>query len=218
MDVIIAKKVLDILEEEVQKYQVPIMDLVETHDDDPFKILIGTILSSRTKDATTAKVCKQLFKEVTKPEDFEKKSVEEIEKLIYPCGFYKTKAKNLKKLPIVLTEQFGGKIPQTIEELVELPGVGRKTANLVVSLAFDKDGLCVDTHVHRITNRWGFIRTKTPLESEARLKKKLPKDKWRVVNRVLVAYGQQVCTPISPWCSKCPVEKYCEQKGVRSSR
>lgn len=218
MDIATAKKVLDILENEVKKYQVPIMDLVATHDDDPFKILVGTILSARTKDETTAKVCKQLFKKVRKPSDFEERSVEDIEKLIYPCGFYKTKARSLKKLPLVLEERFGGEIPQTIEELIELPGVGRKTANLVVSLAFNKDGLCVDTHVHRITNRWGFIRTKTPQESELRLKKKLPKDKWRVVNRVLVAYGQQICTPISPWCSKCPVQKYCEQKGVRSSR
>ncbi len=218
MNTLTALKVLDILEEEVKKYRVPIMDLVETHDDDPFKILIGTILSARTKDETTAKVCKKLFKEIKKPSDIEKKSVEEMEKLVYPCGFYKTKARNLKKLPVVLKEKFAGKIPETINELIELPGVGRKTANLVVSLAFNEDGLCVDTHVHRITNRWGFIRTKTPHESELRLKKKLPKEKWRVVNRVLVAYGQQVCTPISPWCSKCPVEKYCEKKGMRSQR
>lgn len=209
-------KVLDILEQEVQEYDVPIMDLYETHEDDPFRILIGTILSARTKDETTAVVCKKLFKKVRNPQELQGLSVQEIEKFIFPVGFYKTKARHLKSLANILVDK--GHIPNTLDELVALPGVGPKTANLVVSLAFNKDGLCVDTHVHRIMNRLGFIRTKTPIESEMRLKKKLPKNYWRLVNRVLVAYGQNTCTPISPYCSRCPVRDKCERKKVLSSR
>ena len=216
MDTLTALHTLDILEQEVQDYNVPIMDLYETHEDDPYKILVGTILSARTKDETTAVVCKRLFKKAKSPKELEQLSVHELEELIFPVGFYKTKARHLKKLGVILVNK--GFIPQTIEELVELPGVGPKTANLVVSLAFNKDGLCVDTHVHRIMNRLGFIRTKTPFESEARLKKKLPKEYWRLVNRVLVAYGQNTCTPISPRCSRCPVRDLCEQRGVSTRR
>ena len=142
----------------------------------------------------------------------------EIEKLIYPVGFYKTKAKHLKQLPIILKQEFNNKIPETIEELIKLPGVGRKTANLVVTIAFNKPGICVDTHVHKIMNRIGYIETKTPYETEMRLRDKLPKKYWKTINSILVAFGQNLCTPISPHCSNCPINKYCNRLGVKKSR
>tara|TARA_Y100000310_G_scaffold343908_1_gene453844 strand:- start:2166 stop:2813 length:648 start_codon:yes stop_codon:yes gene_type:complete len=210
--------VIRILRKEVVKYKVPIMDLVKNQTHDPFKILVGTILSARTKDEVTAVVLPKLWKEVGRADDFRKLSVEQIQKLIYPVGFYKNKAKFLKKLPEVLDKEFGGKLPQSVEELVKLPGVGRKTANLVVALAFDKPAICVDTHVHKIMNGLGYVKTKNPLETEMALRKKLPKKYWIDVNRLLVAFGQHLCRPVSPKCSICPIYKYCSRIGVTNSR
>ena len=211
------KKVYAILEKEVTGMPLPIMDLVETHGNDPFKVLVGTVLSARTKDQTTAVACKKLFKEVRSFEELRKVSLKQLEQLIYPVGFYTTKAKNLKTLAKQMLE-FDDEVPQTIDELVTLAGVGRKTANLVLSIAFNIDALCVDIHVDRIMNRLGYIRTKTPLETEMRLRRKLPIAMWSATNRILVAYGQHLCTPISPHCTKCKVKNLCEQKGVKSSR
>ncbi|MFT4297699.1 MAG: endonuclease III domain-containing protein [Candidatus Woesearchaeota archaeon] len=203
-------KVYSILEKEVQNYKVPVVDLIKIQTNDPFKVLIATILSARTKDETTVNACKKLFKAVNKVDDFNSISIKQIEKLIYPVGFYHTKAKHLKLLPKVLKEKFNGVIPETVEELIQLPGVGRKTANLVVAIGFNKPGMCVDVHVHRISNRFGYIKTKTPFESEMALRKKLPLKYWEKYNSVLVAFGQNLCRPINPRCWECPVSRYCD--------
>ncbi len=205
-----------ILNKAVKGYQVPIVDLVEAKTKDPFKILLATILSARTNDKTTAIVYKKLFAKVNSAKDLEKLNVKQIEKLIYPVGFYKNKAKYLKKLPVVLKEKFNNKLPRTIEELIELPGVGRKTANLVMAVAFKIPAICVDVHVNRIMNRFGYIKTKNPLETEMILRKKLPKKYWLQINYIIVAFGQNLCKPINPQCNICPVYKYCKRVGVKT--
>jgi endonuclease III len=211
-------EIFSTLDKIVPTLDVPIIELIESQTKDPFKILVATLLSARTKDQTTAEVCKRLFKVINTPADLTKKSVAQIEKLIFPVGFYKNKAKYLKKLPTVLQEEFQGIIPETVDELVRLPGVGRKTANLVVAVAFKKPAICVDIHVHRISNRFGWVKTKTPFETEMTLRKKLPSKYWLKINWYLVAYGQSLCTPISPWCSLCSIKKYCKQKNVTTTR
>ena len=205
------------LDREIPDYKVPVIELIEAQTHDPFKILVGTILSARTKDEVTSQAATRLFTKVKKPEDLNKITQTQIEKLIYPVGFYKTKAKHLKQLPRAL-EEFNNTIPKTIDELTKLPGVGRKTANLVVTVAFNDDAICVDTHVHRITNRWGYLKTKTPHETEMALRNKLPKKYWKKINWYLVAYGQHLCKPISPFCSKCPIIKWCNQINVNKTR
>ncbi|MFW6231302.1 MAG: endonuclease III domain-containing protein [Nanoarchaeota archaeon] len=210
--------VMSILSKEVPKYDVPVVDLIKIQTNDPFRILLATILSSRTKDSTTAQAAARLFEKVKTFKDLETISDDELEKAIFPVGFYKTKVKNLKKLPTVIDEEFDGRIPKTVDELVKLPGVGRKTANLVSAVAFEEDAICVDTHVHRITNRLGYVDTKTPLETEMALREKLPREHWQKINNLLVAFGQNLCTPISPYCSKCPVRQHCKRTGVTNSR
>ncbi len=211
-------RIYKILSKEVKKYKVPVVDLIKIKTQSHFKVLVATILSARTKDETTIKVCERLFTVVKDINDFEKLSESEIEKLIYPVGFYKTKAKYLKKLPKALKEEFEGKIPSEIDDLLKLPGVGRKTANLVRVVGFKKDGLCIDTHCHRILNRLGYIETKTPYESEMALREKLPKKYWKKINYLMVAFGQNLCRPVSPYCSKCPIIDYCNQVGVDKKR
>ena len=142
----------------------------------------------------------------------------EIEKLIYPAGFYKIKAKNIKKICEILISEYKGKVPNSMEKLLELPNVGRKTANLVISVGFDGDGVCIDTHNHRILNRLGFLKTKNPEETEYEVRKKLDKEYWRELNFLLVGYGQYICRPISPYCSKCEIKKKCKRRGVEVSR
>ncbi len=205
---------LETIEEEVKDYRVPVVDLISTQTKDPFKILIATILSARTKDETTAEASARLFKKAGDSKSLSRLSEKEISDLIYPVGFYKSKAGYLKRLPDALNA-FGGNVPDDIDSLVTLPGVGRKTANLVVSIGFGKPGICVDTHVHRILNIWGYVRTKTPLETEMTLRKKLPKKYWILVNRILVAFGQGTCRPVSPHCDRCVVNKLCAKKGVK---
>lgn len=207
-----------ILDKIVPRLDVPVVELIESQTRDPFKILVATVLSARTKDGMTAKVCMRLFKKVSKPADLMSLSESDIQNLIYPVGFYKNKATYLKKIPFVLKERFDGIIPTTVDELIQLPGVGRKTANLVVAVAFKKPAICVDIHVHRMSNRLGLVRTKTPYETEMRLRKKLPKKYWLKINNYFVAYGQAICTPVSPWCSKCALQKYCKQIHVTSTR
>ena len=207
-----------ILKKEVEPYNVPVVDLIEIQTKDPFKVLIATILSARTKDETTAKACEKLFSKIKSAEDLNNFSEKEIQRLIYPVGFYKSKAKYLKKLPRILKEEFGGKIPSEIDDLLKLPGVGRKTANLVRAVAFKKPAMAIDVHCHRIFNRLGYIKTKTPLETEMVLRKKLSKEYWEEINSLFVFFGQHLCRPISPYCSKCPVIKYCNQMGVKKIR
>ena len=207
-----------ILSKEVKNYKVPVVDLIKIKTQSHFKVLVATILSARTKDETTIKVCERLFEKVKDVNDFEKLSEAEIEKLIYPVGFYRTKAKHLKKLPKVLNEEFNGKIPSEIDALLKLPGVGRKTANLVRAVAFKKPALAIDVHCHRIFNRLGYIQTKTPFETEMKLMEKLPKKYWEKINSIFVAFGQHLCRPVSPHCSKCPIIKHCNQVSVKKKR
>ena len=204
-----------ILKQEFEKKQAPVVDLVKAQTNDPFKILTATILSARTKDDTTSAACKKLFAVVSTPDDLKKLSVKEIEKLIFPVGFYHNKAKYLSELPDALDRLYDGKIPDTIDELCKLPGVGRKTANLVLTMAFNKPAMCVDIHVHRISNRFGLLSTKTPLETEMKLREILPKKYWMTWNSYLVSYGQTICSPINPKCDKCKIKKYCSRKNVK---
>ncbi len=206
-------RLIDTIEIAVKNYPVPVVDLIQVQTRDPFKVLVATILSARTKDETTAKASKRLFKKAPDLKSLAGLSEKEIEKLIYPVGFYRSKAGYLAKLPEAL-KAFCSSIPDDIDSLVTLPGVGRKTANLVVSVAFKKPAICVDTHVHRIMNIWGYVRTKNPLETEMALRKKLPKPYWLKVNGILVAFGQSLCRPVSPCCSQCPVEDVCPKTGL----
>lgn len=185
------------------------MAVPESADRDPFKILVATVISARTKDEVTHDVARRLFSKAGTPEQLAKMNVLEIERLIYPAGFYKVKARKLKELAKMLINRYGGRVPDTVEELVKLPGVGRKTANLVLVLGFDKPGICVDTHVHRIMNRWGYVHTKTPEETEYILRKKLPKKYWKTINHLLVTFGRSVCKPIKPRCDECLLNKIC---------
>lgn len=203
-----------ILKREYAKRRAPIVDLVKARTNDPFKILLATILSARTRDETTGEVSRRLFKVVTRPADLRKLTRKQLEKLIFPIGFFRSKAKHLKQLPDVLDDKFAGQIPDTIDALCELPGVGRKTANLVVAMAFDKPAICVDVHVHRISNRLGLLRTRTPLETEMTLRKMLPVRYWKTWNSYLVSFGQTVCTPLRPKCAECLLRSPCDRIGV----
>jgi endonuclease-3 len=210
--------VMRILRREVPQWETPIVTLMAETYESPFRVLISCILSLRTQDATTAKASHRLFAAADTPLAMLKLSAKKIENLIYPVGFYKTKAKNILDICRTLVKDRGGKVPDEIDELLKLKGVGRKTANLVVTLGYKKPGICVDTHVHRISNRWGYISTKTPEKSEFALRAKLPKQYWIEYNDLLVSFGQHLCRPISPVCSRCPVKKYCRQIGVTGRR
>lgn len=211
-------QIYKILEARFKEFPTPVVDFIEVQTKDPFKILVATILSARTKDSTTTKVVTELFKVVSKIEDLNKLSIPELEKLLYPVGFYKHKAEYLKALPKVMKEEFDNKIPEEIDELIKLPGVGRKTANLVRAIAFKKPAVCVDVHVHRIFNRLGMILTKNPLETEMTLRKELPVKYWIHFNSYFVAFGQNLCTPRRPKCSECPIYDGCRRIGVMVSR
>lgn len=212
------EKIIPALKREVKKFQTPVVELIAAERNDPFTILISTMLSLRTKDTTTAVASRRLFRVARTPQKMLKLTPTQIEKLVYPVGFYKTKARNILKTCSILTVKYDGRVPDTIEQLIELPGVGRKTANLVVSLGFGKDGICVDTHVHRISNRLGYVRTTTPYETEMALRKKLPRKYWNDVNVLMVTWGQNVCAPISPKCSVCVIKPWCTRVGVTTSR
>ncbi len=210
--------VIRILRREVPQWETPIVTLMAETYESPFRVLISCILSLRTQDATTARAAHRLFAVADTPEAMLKLSAKRIEKLIYPVGFYKTKAKNIRDICRVLVEKYGGEVPDEIDELLKLKGVGRKTANLVVTLGYKKPGICVDTHVHRISNRWGYVKTATPEKTEFALREKLPKPYWIEYNDLLVSFGQHLCRPISPLCSHCPVKKYCRRIGVTVRR
>ena len=201
------------LKKEFSAHNSPIIELIEAQTHDPFCVLVGTILSARTKDQCTAGAVKRLFAtakgKTFSPADLERLSQDEIEKLIYPVGFYRDKARHLKALPAVLDEKFGGELPDTIEELCELPGVGRKTANLTVAVGFDLPAICVDVHVHRICNRLGLVETKTPFDTEMALRKILPVKYWKTWNSHLVSFGQTRCGPVRPKCDGCPIRRFC---------
>ncbi len=198
--------------------RLPVVTLIAETERNPFKVLVSTILSARTKDDATAAATRRLFDAASTPEEIGALPAAELERLIFPVGFYRTKAENLRLAMGVLLDRFGGEVPQTVEELIELPGVGRKTANLVVTEGFRRPGICVDTHVHRITNLWGYVDTRNPLETEVALRAKLPRSQWIGLNKTLVSFGQKLCVPVSPWCSRCPVEEWCPKLGVKRRR
>jgi endonuclease III len=197
---------------------LPSVSMVAENSSDPFKILISTMISLRTKDEVTLEASNRLFKKAPSPEKIRLLPEEEIAALIYPAGFYRTKAGNIKKTCEILINSHRGLVPQTIEDLLALPGVGRKTANLVLSLGFRIDAICVDTHVHRISNRLGWVSSKTPEETEKALMEVLPIEFWIPVNELLVTYGQNICKPASPLCSRCPLSDDCPKEGVNRSR
>ena len=209
-------KIYKVLEKQFKSYPAPVVDLIEAQTKDPFKILVTTMLSARTKDKTTSEVAHRLFEVVDKPEDINNYNVEELEKLIHPVGFFRNKARYLKELPNVLKNEFNNNIPDEIDDLIKLPGVGRKTANLVRAIAFKKPAICVDVHVHRICNRIGYVETNTPFETEMALRKKLPKEYWININSFLVAFGQNHCKPINPKCSTCKIYSECARNGVKT--
>ena len=210
-------QVIKVLRKEVVLLREPAVTQV-SRQRDPYKVLVSCIISLRTKDEVTRDSSKRLFEAADNPDAMSALSLHRIEKLIYPAGFYRVKANNIRKISSILVADYGGKVPDEIDELLKLPGVGRKTANLVVSMGFGKPGICVDTHVHRISNRIGYVKTRTPKETEFALREKLPSRYWMDVNDLLVTYGQNICTPVSPHCSTCKLSPYCDRVGVVKSR
>ncbi len=211
-------KCILVLRNVITKFKVPIVTEYAQNEGNPFHILISTVLSLRTKDKTTSEASKRLLSVADNPKNMHRLTAKEIEKLIYPVGFYRVKAENIVLLCQKLLEDYGGRVPDEIDELLKFKGVGRKTANLVVTLGYNKPGICVDIHVHRITNRWGYVQTRNPEATEVALRAKLPSEYWIEINDLLVTYGQNLCTPVSPKCSECEIIEYCDQKGVERSR
>lgn len=212
-------QIIEKIESYIAEFEAPVIRKVsKVTDRDPYRILIGTILSLRTKDETTEKAAERLFRLARTPSEMLTVSQADIEKAIYPVGFYKKKAKLVREISMELLEKHEGKVPSSIDELLRIKGVGRKTANLVMGEAFSKPGICVDTHVHRISNRLGVVKTKKPLETEMELMRILPREYWIRYNAALVPFGKNVCKPVSPLCSTCPVRDKCKRVGVERSR
>lgn len=219
MDTPVIEKVIRLLRSEVRRWKVPAVGIAaELSADRPFGTLVSTILSLRTKDAVTETASRRLLARAPAPAVMAAMKQLEIEKLIYPVGFYHTKARNLIEICRILLRDHAGKVPRDLDQLLLLPGVGRKTANLVVTVGYGDYGICVDTHVHRISNRWGYVDTRTPEETEFALREKLPRKYWKTYNDLLVTFGQNLCVPISPWCSRCPVSKHCQKVNVSRAR
>ena len=210
---------LRIVKREIRQWEEPVLGVVARESNrDPFRILISCLLSLRTKDKTTSEASARLYELAHRPSTMLALPIKKIECAIYPVGFYRTKAKSIHAICRRLLDVYGGTVPDSVEELVTLSGVGRKTANLVVTVAYGKPGICVDIHVHRISNRWGYVKTKTPEETEQALRRKLPEQHWITFNDLLVPYGQHLCQPVSPFCSKCKLTEYCDRVGVERSR
>ena len=208
-----------IVKREIRQWEEPVVGVVARMSArDPFRILISCLLSLRTKDKTTGEASARLLALAHTPVGLLKLSLKKIERAIYPVGFYRMKAKSIHAICRRLLDVYVGRVPDSIDELVTLSGVGRKTANLVVTVGYKKPGICVDIHVHRISNRWGYVKTKTPEETEEALREKLPKPYWITFNDLLVPYGQHVCLPVSPFCSRCKLIEYCDRVGVTRSR
>lgn len=208
---------IKILKREVKQWKIPSVGVVAQETRDPFQVLVSCILSLRTQDGTTAAASSRLFALGNTPAQLARLSVGKIEGLIYPVGFYRVKARNIVEISRRLIDGYDSRVPDDIDELLKLPGVGRKTANLVMILGYDKYGICVDTHVHRITNRWGYVTTATPDKTEFALREKLPRKHWKVINDLLVTYGQNLCRPIRPRCSICKLYGYCDRREVEKS-
>ena len=202
----------------VVDHQVPSLFDIAQLDRDPFQILISTIISLRTKDAVTAAAARRLFDEAATPQAMSALATERLQELIYPAGFYRSKAENIKKISTIILNQYSGRVPATQAELLKLPGVGLKTANLTLSLGFQLPYICVDIHVHRISNRIGWVQTEKPDDTERELSLVLPQKYWIEINELFVRFGQSICTPVSPWCSQCPLEASCPKLGVSRHR
>lgn len=209
---------VETLTEAYAQWRAPIVTFIANRGATPFEVLVSTILSLRTKDEVTSEAAARLFAVVRTPEQLLALGEAETARLIYPVGFYPTKAKRLMEISRMIIESWDGRVPDSIDALLKLPGVGRKTANLVMVEGYRKDAICVDTHVHRISNRIGYVRTRTPDQTEMALRTKLPRKHWIRYNELLVAFGQVLCRPISPHCSRCPVADMCPQVGVTKSR
>jgi endonuclease III len=211
-------RMLTVLRREAPNWNAPVVSFIAAQHRDPFRTLISCILSLRTKDATTAAASSRLFARADTPDAILALAPKTLERLIYPVGFYRTKAKVIRGICRDLIDKFDGRVPDEIDALLTLKGVGRKTANLVVTEAYAKPGICVDTHVHRISNRWGLVRTKMPDKTEVALRAVLPSRHWIEYNGILVAFGQTICHPTSPWCSRCKIAALCPRIGVVHSR
>lgn len=205
-------RIIKTIRDDIKKnrFATPSVTFLKVHGATPFKILVSTIISLRTKDEVTLAAAQRLFKLAETPKDMLMLGERKIAETIYPAGFYNVKSKNIIEISRTLIDEYEEKVPDTIEELVKLRGVGRKTANLVVSLGYDKPAICVDTHVHRISNRLGYVKTKTPDDTEFALRKKLPQRFWNEYNDLLVTYGQNICRPVGPRCEICNVRKMCD--------
>ena len=195
-----------------------VTEVAETKKRDPFLVLASCIISLRTKDEVTSEASRRLFAVADTPDRLRHLPVGRIEKAIYPCGFYRNKAATLREVSTQIIDRFHGKVPDRMEDLLSFKGVGRKTANLVLTMGYGRPGICVDIHVHRITNRWGLVKTKTPDQTELALRQILPKRYWIPINDLLVTYGKNLCRPISPHCSRCRMENLCDKVGVTKSR
>jgi endonuclease-3 len=197
---------------------LPSVSEVARVNGEPFRVLVATMISLRTKDEVTARASGKLLAAAPTPRVLAGMPESRISRLIYPAGFYRVKAKSLRKAARIIVDTYRGTVPSRMEDLLALPGVGRKTANLVRNLGFGLPGICVDTHVHRVSNRLGWVATKNPGQTEMALMERLPRRYWISVNELLVRFGQAVCVPISPWCSECPVRGWCPRAGVKGSR
>ncbi len=210
--------VVKILQKELAVGTMPVVSHLAEDRREPFVILISTLLSLRTKDEVTAAATERLFQLAATPQEMLQIPLTKIAEAIYPVGFYNVKARTIHHVCQELTERFFSKVPDNLDDLLSIRGIGRKTANLVVALAYGKDAICVDTHVHRISNRLGYVKTKTPEKTEHALREKLPRRHWIIYNTIMVAFGRKTCKPVSPLCSRCPVFKYCDRVGVKTSR
>ncbi len=212
-------RIIPILREQVKDWPLALIDdMAVEGQTTPYQILIATILSLRTKDTLTAQIAPKLFALADNPTDMMRHSEETIAETIYPVGFYRNKAKSIRAISRQLLTEYGGQVPDDLDALLKLPGVGRKTANLTLTAGFNKPAICVDIHVHRISNRWGYVQTSAPEKTEFALREKLPQEYWIEYNALLVPFGQNLCAPVSPWCSRCPLTEFCERIGVTRSR
>lgn len=211
-------RIITVLRDTVAQWQDPIVTELSKRSSNPFLILISTVISLRTKDEVTRTASERLFVLADTPERMAGLDEKKIQRAIYPAGFYQNKAKHILEISRELIARYGGRVPDDLDELLTLPGVGRKTANLVITKGYGKLGVCVDTHVHRISNRLGYVATKNPTETEFALREKLPEKYWIEYNDLLVSFGQHLCKPVSPFCSRCPIHDQCRRVGVTVHR
>ena len=211
-------RVLQLVKAMIRAWEPAALGKIAEESRDPFRILISCILSQQTKDEVTEAASARLYRLADRPATMLALSEPRIARAIYPVSFYRTKARTIREVCRALLARFAGHVPDSLETLLSLNGVGRKTANLVMTVGYRKAGICVDTHVHRISNRWGYVKTRTPERTEMALRRTLPKRHWIYYNDLLVPFGQHLCRPISPFCSRCPIERWCAKVGVTTHR